>query len=144
MVETARKNDIIYLIIYLKKLIDKDLDNRVSEYGLTGQQCRILFFIDRHDDVIHQNDIENAFHLSKSTVSGLVKRMEKNGVITIEKQHPYALIKLSERGLEIINHLKDERENNLERLTKSLNKEDKVNMCEYLIRLIDNMEGGEK
>lgn len=141
MLNEERKNDIIYLTIYLKKLIDRDFDNRLSEYGLTGQQGRIMFFVSRHEGV-HQNDIENEFHLSKSTVSGLVKRMQKKEIINIEKQHPYAVITISDKGKDIIKHLREKREESIKHLTGGLDENNKQELCRYLIKLIENIEGG--
>ena len=142
MLNEDKKDNLFYLIRYLKKLIDKDFDARLSEHGLTGQQGRILFFIYHCDKEVHQNDIENEFHLSKSTVSGLVKRMEKKGFIEIKKQHPYAVISVSSLGRDVINHLAAKRIDAIEQLTSGLTEEDKQKVCEYLIKLIKNMEGG--
>lgn len=142
MINESKKENIIYLTIYLKKLIDKDFDARLAEYDLTGQQGRILFFINCNDKEIHQNDIENEFHLSKSTVSGLVKRMEKKGVITTTKQHPYAVIKITDKGKDIVEHLKQHRNEAREQLTRGFNANEKNTICDLLIKLITNMEGG--
>lgn len=146
MVKCERKNDVIYLVKYLSKLIDKDFENRLSEFSLTAQQGRILFFIARKVNIekleVHQNDIENEYHLSKSTVSGLVKRMEKKGLIDIEKQHPYAILKPTEEAMKIINHLHERRIDSINMLTKGLNDNKKEEICVLLNKLIENMEGG--
>ena len=136
MLNENKKDNIIYLTIYLRKLIDKDFDNRLSEYGLTGQQGRILFFIFHSEKEIHQNDIENEFHLSKSTVSGLVKRMEKKGVININKQCRYAVLTVSNKGKEVIEHLKESRQDALETLTRDLDTCQKQDICSYLVKMI--------
>ena len=142
MLNESKKDNIIYLTIYLRKLIDKDFDNRLSEYGLTGQQGRILFFIFHSEKEIHQNDIENEFHLSKSTVSGLVKRMEKKGVININKQARFAVLTVSDQGKDIIEHLKASRQDAINTLTKGLDNKQKEEICSYLVKMIKNMEGG--
>ena len=146
MLNPNKKDNIIFLVIYLHKLIDKDFDAKASSLGITGQQARILLYINRMKNCeqkdIHQNDIENEFHLSKSTVSGLVKRLEAKELITITKQHPYAIVELSERGKDIICHLIEHRKENIDQLTKGLDEKDKKVACEYLVKLIENMEGG--
>lgn len=139
------KNDFIYLIRYLYRLIDKDFNNRLSEYGLTLQQARILFFLERktcEGVEVHQNDIEKQFHLSKSTVSGLVKRMEKKELINIEKQFPYAIIKIGSKGKEILTNLKKHRDEAIEELLKDVSKEEQDKTRETLLKLINNMKGG--
>ena len=145
MMNENRKTEIIYLLKYLTKLIDSDFDKRLSEYGLTGQQGRILFFIHRRTKKdgceIHQTDIENEFHLSKSTVSGLVKRMEKKEIIQIEKQHPYAIIKPARKGEEIIDQLISKKDEAVQKLIKDINQEEKEEILNLLIKMINNMEG---
>ena len=142
----SRRNDIIFLVKYLGKLIDKDFDARLSEYDLTGQQGRILFYINKKTNCdkqeVHQNDIENEYHLSKSTVSGIVKRMEKKGIISIEKQHPYAVLKPTEEGERIIHNLHERRTDSVNRLINGLSKEEQDDLCIELNKLIENMEGG--
>ena len=146
MIRPERKNDTIYLVKYLNKLIDCDFDHRLQDYDLTSQQGRILFFLHRRSCIenveIHQNDIENEFHLSKSTVSGLVKRMEKKGIITIEKQHPYAIIKPAQPGLDIIHQLWDRRKETFDKLLNEVNEDKQKELIELLNKLIKNMEGG--
>ena len=141
-----RRNDIIFLIKYLGKLVDRDFDSRLAKYDLTGQQGRILFYIakktNREKQEVHQNDIEQEYHLSKSTVSGIVKRMEKKGVITIEKQHPYAVLKPTDTGEKIIESLHSQREEAFNILLKDLSEEEKEQVCKLLNKLIENMEGG--
>ena len=146
MLIEERKNDIIYLLKYLNKSINKHFDKRLAEYDLTGQQGRILFFIankTKEDVDIHQNDIENEFHLSKSTVSGLVKRMEKKGIISIEKKKNYAILKPTEAGLSIICHIRERKNESLNLLTDGINEKDYNDLCNKIIKLIENMEGGE-
>lgn len=148
MINPDKKNEILYLIKYLGKVVDKDFDARLAEYDLTGQQGRILFFIAGRTNIrhleVHQNDIENEFHLSKSTVSGLVKRLEKKGVITIEKQHPYAILRPSEEGNDIVKHVVDRRQEAIDKLLKDFNEKEKKEVISYLNRLITNLEGGDE
>lgn len=144
MCNDSRKNDIPYLTRYLFKLIGKDFDKRLEEVGLTGQQGRILFFIvNKYKDniEIHQNDIELEFSLSKSTVSGIVKRLEKKELITVTKQPPYAILKPSNKGLELVQHLIDSKKENLKRLTDGFDEKEQKQFCEYLLKAINNMEG---
>lgn len=145
MKNDERNHDILFLIKRLNKLIDQDLDARLATYGLTGQQGRVLFFINRKVNIehveVHQNDIENEYHLSKSTVSGLVKRMEKKGIITIEKQHPYAILKPTEKAKDILCHLRTNKDKAVNTLLKDI---DEKHTKETLLKMIENMEGGSK
>ena len=141
-----KEQDFFFLIRFLQKLISADLDKRLSEYDLTGQQGRILFFIYGMTNIkkqeVHQNDLENEFHLSKSTVSGLVKRMEKRGFINIEKQHPYAILTPTEKANEVINHLEEHREEAINQLIKDVDEKDREITIKTLNRFINNMKEG--
>lgn len=146
MINKERCNDIIYLIRYSFKLIDADLDQRLNEYGLTGVQGRILFFIShktlKEHKNVHQNDIENEYHLSKSTVSGIVKRMNKNGFLNIEKQHPYAIITPTDKAKDVLTHLGRHREEAVNKLLKDIPEDKRQELALLLNKLITNMEGG--
>ena len=148
MIDEGKFDSVLRKIRYLNKLIDADFEKRLSEVGLTAQQGRIFLFIywkNKEQDVeIHQNDIENEFHLSKSTVSGLVKRLEKTNVIERIKQHPYAILKPTSQGDEIINHLRANRKKTIEQLFTGLNEEEKEQMMKLIEKMIVNMGGGSK
>ena len=143
MINKTRKDDYIYLVKHLSKLIDQDFDRRLSEYGLTCQQGRILFFVNRKSVIenkeVHQNDIEQEFHLSKSTVSGLVKRMEKKEIIIVKKVPPYAILEPSKKGKDIIIHLKKNKEDVIEMILHNIKKEDRTKLQNMLLTMIDNL-----
>ena len=100
--------DIIYYIKVLNKLMTADFTKRLNEHGLTCQQGRVLFYINhrvKDGFEVHQNDLEERFNLSKSTVSGLVKRMEKNELIIKINNHKYCSLLPSEKGKAIVNQV---------------------------------------
>ena len=68
--------------------------------------------------------------------------MEKKGVISIEKQHPYAVLKPTDTGEKIIKSLHSQREEAFNILLKDLSEEEKEQVCKLLNKLIENMEGG--
>lgn len=147
MIEKQQFDNILRLLRYINKLLDVDFNKRLSEVGLTAQQGRIFLYVHRetvdYEKEIHQNDIENEFHLSKSTVSGLVKRLEKRGVISIEKQHPYVIIKSTPQGEDIIIHLRESRKKVINRLLKDMNEKEKEELMKLLEKMIENMGGGQ-
>ena len=70
------------LHLAMEKSFNKDLE----EFGLTGIQARILFYIchvERKGE-INQRDIEHRMHLSNPTVSGILQRLEDKGLIVRE------------------------------------------------------------
>ena len=68
--------------------------------------------------------------------------MEKNGFITITKQHQYAILTPSEKGQDVICHLLSNRDDFEKRFFKDMSEEQKKQLKELLLILIDNMEGG--
>ncbi|MCR5185213.1 MAG: MarR family winged helix-turn-helix transcriptional regulator [Bacilli bacterium] len=140
------RRDIIYLIRHLSKLLQNDFDNRINQYGITGQQARILFFVNHKtvlDNVeVHQNDIENEFNLAKSTVNGLISRLEKKNFIIKQNKHPFSVITVSDKGKELIADLREGRDNTIEKLFEGFNKEEREKILENVSKLLTNFEGG--
>ena len=135
--------DIIYYIKSLNRLLTKDFDKRLSEFNLTSQQGRILFYIFRNNLInkeVHQVDIEKQFHLSKSTVSGLVKRMEKNGLINRIQSHPYYSLTLTDKSRGIIDNIHNNRIKIVDKLSQGLTQEQQKEITNALEIMIKNME----
>ena len=139
------EDDIIILIKLVNKELKADFDQRLNEYGLTSQQGRLLFFINGKvnfdNDEVHQNDIEKKFHLSKSTVSGLVTRLIKTGYIEKEIKPPYCNLKPTEKGEAIVDEIIKKRKCTLNKLLKGFNKEEKDYVMTILKKLLFNMKG---
>ena len=144
MNEIKFDQDVLFLIRKLSKDLANDFDKRLNEYGLTSQQGRALFFINKrvnfdHVDV-HQVDLENRFELSKSTVSGLVKRMEKNGLITIVKDKNRSSLIPTEKSLQIIDKMHERRTTTIEKLFKGIEEGRRKEIIEGIKKLISNIE----
>lgn len=71
------------VISILSNQIKRYIDHKSSENGLTGVQGRILHYIiqSSQNQGVYQKDIETAFHLRRSTATGILQLMEKNGFI---------------------------------------------------------------
>lgn len=62
---------------------DQAITDALSEMELTAAQGHILGFLAHRADAPCPRDIEEAFHLSHPTVSGLLNRLEKKEFIVI-------------------------------------------------------------
>ena len=63
----------------------KDMDNLLKDKGLTMSQCMILEYLNNSPRAdLSQKDIEQHFNLRHPTISGILKRLERNGFITSE------------------------------------------------------------
>ena len=60
---------------------DQAMTNALATMDLTAAQGHIMAYLDHQKAPPCPKDIEEAFHLSHPTVSGLLARMEKKGFI---------------------------------------------------------------
>ena len=146
MEELTKREQIVLLIKFIDKEFKKDFENRLSEYGLTAQQGRILFFIshnNREGKKIRQVDIEKHYQLTKSTVSGLIDRMDKAGLVLKRKEGPHQYIEISEKSEGILMHVFDKRNECLDKLLNGLNEEEILTLHELLNRIYENKGGND-
>lgn len=87
--------------------LEQFLDRNAKEYGmehLAGPQGHLVMYLYKHpSDSFSIKDVETVLRISKSVASNLVKRMEKNGFISIqpsEKDKRVKHIFLTELGNE--------------------------------------------
>ncbi len=74
----------------LSHKVKKRLNSTLSDLGITGVQSRVMFYILKHtsEGPVFQRDIEEAFELSRSTATGILQILERNGVI-LRNSVPY-------------------------------------------------------
>lgn len=92
------------------------------------------------NEIIKQSDLERHFHLSKSTVSGLVKRLTNNGFIEKADVHHHYAISLTEKAKLTINNFKKANEETRDKLLNGFSEEQKEEMIKSLKHMIANME----
>ena len=74
----------------------KTQQNAMLQYlGITGVQSRVIYYILAHcqEKPVFQRDIESAFRLSRSTATGILQLLEKNGIIRRESVESDARLK---------------------------------------------------
>lgn len=83
-------NDIGKLINGMSNLIKRQIDRQAAAHELTGVQGRILHMIlaGTRDGEVFQRDIDEEFNLRRSTATGILQLMEKNGMI-LRQTVPY-------------------------------------------------------
>ena len=66
----------------LSQAIRQAIDRKLCDLDLTGQQSFIIRYLsERQGEVVYPKDIEQRFHLTHPTVSGLLARLEAKGFI---------------------------------------------------------------
>ncbi len=120
-----------------------------GDSGLTNVQRRVLNFIllATLDGEIYQKDVEEKFHIRRSTATGILKLMEKNGFIYRESVERDARLKkilpteksiaLREEVLETIRKLEM-------RMAEGIRKEDFQTCIGVLQKMSENLSGDEK
>ena len=77
------QNHIGHLIRILHWCTDQTITASLEQMDLTASQGRILGYLSHQPSPPCPKDIEEAFHLSHPTVSGLLSRMEQKGFIEL-------------------------------------------------------------
>lgn len=95
--EKERRNHVgrmIHMISHQLKRQNREPEMK-TETGLTPMQKHVLTFIlfETLDRELYQKDIEDEFHIRRSTASGILKLMEKNGFICRENVERDARLK---------------------------------------------------
>lgn len=67
----------------LSHMLKKRMNANMQSLGLTGVQSRIMHYIlvKYAEGPVFQRDVESAFGMSRSTATGILQLMEKNGLI---------------------------------------------------------------
>ncbi len=77
-----KERKIPFEIKMLDNMIDRKICKSVEKMSLTHAQARILrFLFTNKDKTIYQGDIEKEVGVRRSTISGILNTMEKNGLI---------------------------------------------------------------
>ena len=145
MEKLSKKEEIVFLIKFIDKELRADFQSRLSEYGLTSQQGRLLFYIscnNKNGNRVRQVDIEKHFQLTKSTVHGLIDRMEKAGLVIKCKEGTNQYIEISEKTEGILMHVFDKRTESLEKLLKGISDEEVDVLHTLLNKIYANQNEG--
>lgn len=121
------------------------MTNALAQMDLTAAQGHIMGFLARRKEPPCSRDIEEEFHLSHPTVSGLLSRLEKKGFIAFrpdEKDRRCKRIYVLPKGRasqELMHHTILSNE---ERIVQGFSEEEKTLFIQFLCRAIANMGGG--
>ena len=133
-------NKIAVLIKKLSLEIDKLSNPILEQHDLTNSQFKILkFLLVNSSSHVRQVDIEHNFSMTNPTVTGLVKTLERKGLIerrTNPDDNRSKLLCLSEKAIEmkeLLFRLGDELEENL---TGVLNENEKRELMRLLKKLL--------
>ena len=125
----------------LKKLMNANMQS----LGLTGVQGRVMHYIlvKCADVPVFQRDVENAFDLSRSTATGILQLMEKNGLILRENMASDARLKSlipTEKAARLDAQIGEYLQQTEQRLTQGVPEEQLLLFLETAARMSANLD----
>ncbi len=133
-----------HLIRILHWCTDQTMTAALEKQELTSAQGHIMGYLSRREAPPCPRDIEEAFHLSHPTVSGLLSRLEQKGFIRLcpdPVDRRCKRIYLEERGLECHDTMLGIIQGNEDRMVQGFTPEEKEQFASFLQRAIANMGG---
>lgn len=124
--------------------VDQTMSNALAVMDLTAAQGHIMGYLAHRQQPPCSRDIEEAFHLSHPTVSGLLNRLEKKSFIEFRPDAADRRCKriyILPKGQQCNEMMHNTILNNEERLVQGFTEAEKEQFSELLRRAIDNMGG---
>ena len=124
---------------------EKRMDANVQSLGITGVQSRIMHYIlvKCAEGPVFQRDVEKAFDMSRSTTTGILQLMEKNGLILRESVASDARLKSlipTEKAVDLDAQIGRSLCQSEQRLTAGLTAEQLAQFLETVERMSANLE----
>lgn len=114
-------------------------NNDLKEYDLTASQYVVLkYLINNEGKNIIQKDVGEFLVLKHTTIIGIIKRLEQKGLIKKESKHA-SIITITSKGKKLYESIGDYEALINHDVLKSLNKQEKENLSELLIKIYDDI-----
>ena len=121
---------------------DQAMNNALASMELTAAQGHIMGFIAHRKLPPCARDIEEEFHLSHPTVSGILSRLEKKGFIEFrpdETDRRCKRIFMLPKGLELNETMRSTIQKSEYQMVQDFTDEEKELFAQFLLRAIHNM-----
>ena len=121
------------------------MTNALAQMDLTAAQGRIMGYLAHHPQPPCSRDLEEVFHLSHPTVSGLLSRLEKKGFIEFRPDPDDRRCKriyILPKGRECTVLMHQTIQSTEQQMVRDFTEEEKVLFAQLLNRAITNMGGG--
>ena len=122
--------------------ISQAVTGAMTELELTSAQGRIMGYLAMRKDPPCAKDIEEKFHLSHPTVSGLLSRLEKKGFIEFrpdETDRRCKRIYMLPRGTDCNERIRSTIQANEHRIVEGFTDEERTQFTDFLTRAAKNM-----
>ena len=131
-----------HLLRILHWCTDQAMTNALEKMELTAAQGHIMGYLAHRKDPPCPRDIEEEFHLSHPTVSGLLNRLEKKDFIRLlpdEQDRRCKRIHVCPKGRECQENMHRVIQDNERRIVEGFTEEEQRQFAEFLSRAITNM-----
>ena len=131
-----------HLIRILHWCTDQSMTGALEKMELTAAQGLIMGFLAHCQAPPCPRDVEEKFHLSHPTVSGLLQRLEKKEFIQLrcdERDRRCKRIHVLPKGKQCMDNMHQVMQTNENRLVEGFTEEEQAKFAELLNRAIANM-----
>lgn len=121
---------------------DQSMTNALAGMDLTAAQGHVMGFLAHQKEPPCPKDVEEVFHLSHPTVSGILSRLEQKGFIAQlpdEKDRRCKRIHILPKGQECLELMHNTILANEERMVRGFSLEERELFADFLRRAIANM-----
>ena len=137
---------VVYNIAMAYNMFAKIIVKEYKEFNLTPAKINVLMVL-RHigkEEGLQQNDISGKLIVSGSNITGLIDRLEKEGLVERLKVQDRRVnkVRITKKGIALVEkvwplHLKE-----AEETTKALSKSEMLNLVELVTKLRKGMRAG--
>jgi len=131
-----------HLLRILHWCIDQSMTSALESMDLTASQGRIMGYLAHRENAPCSRDIEEEFHLTHPTVSGLLSRLEQKGFIEFRpdpNDRRCKRIYILPKGDECHELMHSTIENTEKRIVQNFSPEEQEQFAAFLHRAIGNM-----
>lgn len=124
---------------------DQAVSNALAQMDLTAAQGHIMGYLTHRKEAPCSRDIEEAFHLSHPTVSGLLSRLEKKGFIEFRpdpKDRRCKRIYIQPKGYDCTETMHRIIQENEARIVSGFSDDEKELFAQFLKKAMSNMGQG--
>ena len=129
------------LIKRLNSIMEKRANNSLNDDGITLSQIKLLCILEQEGSLTLK-ELEKYFCVAQATISGLVVRLEKKGLIEsfyLPEDKRAKHIRLTDDGIKMCEHAKCSMERNEQWLLSSLDDGEKKELHRLLQKIYDDV-----
>ncbi|GEN57005.1 hypothetical protein GCM10012290_16880 [Halolactibacillus alkaliphilus] len=138
--------DLILYIRFVYFALEKEKNHYFEQHNLTSSQGDILLFLGGahyHKVEVNQKNIEEHFHLTNPTVTGLLKRLEEKGFIGRRKSEVdgrHKLINLTDQSMRVLEDFQTHKKKIDQKLLRGIDEEEEQAILVHMKKLLSNLD----